>query len=77
MEPFAAPCLATVHIGGMRPVKTANAARAVEITAVTAAHDSTVPRSLLTDPERKRIVLFGGTKTFPDYFQALAAVTGS
>jgi L-ascorbate metabolism protein UlaG (beta-lactamase superfamily) len=55
VAPFAAPCLATVHIGGMRPVKIANVARAVEITAVTAAHDSTVPRSLLTEPERKNL----------------------
>jgi L-ascorbate metabolism protein UlaG (beta-lactamase superfamily) len=55
VAPFAAPCLATVHIGGTRAVKTANASRAVEITAVTAAHESTVPRSLLSDPERKNL----------------------
>jgi L-ascorbate metabolism protein UlaG (beta-lactamase superfamily) len=55
VAPFAAPCLATVHTGGMRPVKASSTARAVEITAVTAAHDSTVPRSLLTDPERKNL----------------------
>ena len=55
VAPFAAPCLATVIIGGTRSVKTADAARAVEITVVTAAHDSTVPRSLLTDPERKNL----------------------
>ena len=55
VAPFAAPCLAAVHIGGTRAVKTANAARAVEITAVTAAHESTVPRSLLSDPERKNL----------------------
>jgi L-ascorbate metabolism protein UlaG (beta-lactamase superfamily) len=55
VAPFAAPCLATVHIGGTRTLKTASATRAVEITAVTAAHDSTVPRELLTDPERKNL----------------------
>ena len=33
----------------------ANAARAVEMTIVTAAHDSTVPRGLLSDPERKNL----------------------
>lgn len=55
VAPFAATCLVAVQIGGMRPVKLGNAARAVEITVVTAAHDSTVPRSLLTDPERKNL----------------------
>jgi L-ascorbate metabolism protein UlaG (beta-lactamase superfamily) len=53
VAPFAAPCVTFVMVGGTRYVKTANAARAVEITIVTAAHDSTVPRSLLTEPERK------------------------
>lgn len=55
VAPLAAPCLAAAQIGGTRAVKTANAARAVEITIVTAAHDSTVPRALLTDPERKNL----------------------
>jgi L-ascorbate metabolism protein UlaG (beta-lactamase superfamily) len=55
VAPFAAPCLAGGNIGGARTVKTADAARAVEITLVTSAHDSTVPRSLLTDPERKNL----------------------
>jgi L-ascorbate metabolism protein UlaG (beta-lactamase superfamily) len=53
--PFAEPCIAAAHLGGMRPVRMANASRAVEITVVMAAHDSTVPRSLLTDPERKNL----------------------
>jgi len=53
--PVAAPCLAANMIGGTRTVRAANAAHAVEITIVTAAHDSTVPRSLLTDPERKNL----------------------
>lgn len=52
---FAAPCLAPVHIGGTRTVKAAGATRGVEITAVTAAHESTVPRSLLTETERKAL----------------------
>jgi L-ascorbate metabolism protein UlaG (beta-lactamase superfamily) len=55
VAPFAAPCLAAVQIGGTRTVKTAAATRAVEITVVTAAHDSTVPRELLSDPERKSL----------------------
>jgi L-ascorbate metabolism protein UlaG (beta-lactamase superfamily) len=55
VAPFAAPCLAAVQIGGTRTVKTAAATRALEITVVTAAHDSTVPRELLSDPERKSL----------------------
>ena len=55
VAPFAAPCLATAQLGGTRPVRMATATRAVEITIVTASHDSTVPRSLLTDPERKNL----------------------
>jgi L-ascorbate metabolism protein UlaG (beta-lactamase superfamily) len=53
--PFAAPCNAGVMIGGTRSVKTSGAARAVEITVVTAAHDSTVPRELLTDSLRESL----------------------
>jgi L-ascorbate metabolism protein UlaG (beta-lactamase superfamily) len=55
VAPFAAPCIASAHIGGMRPVKMANAARSVEISVVTAAHESSVPRGLLTDPEKKNL----------------------
>jgi len=55
VAPFAAPCLTFVMVGGTRNVKTGDATRAVEITIVTAAHDSTVPRSLLTEPERKNL----------------------
>lgn len=55
IAPFAAPCLATVMTGGMRSIRTAEATKAVEITAVTAAHDSTVPVSLLSEPERKNL----------------------
>jgi len=51
--PQAAPCSANVQLGGRRTFKTANAARAVEITVVPASHASHVPRSLLTDPEKK------------------------
>ena len=53
--PLAAPCLATMQLGGTKMVKTANAARAVEITTVFASHDSTVARALLSDPERKNL----------------------
>ena len=53
--PLPAPCLAGVQIGGARTFKTANASRAVEITTVPAAHDSTVARDLLSDPEKKSL----------------------
>jgi L-ascorbate metabolism protein UlaG (beta-lactamase superfamily) len=53
VAPLAEPCLAGVHIGGAQRVRPADARSAVEITAVTAAHESTVSRSLLSDPERK------------------------
>lgn len=55
MVPVATTCIASAHVGGMRAIKTAGALRAVEVTVVTAAHESTVPRSLLTDPERKNL----------------------
>jgi L-ascorbate metabolism protein UlaG (beta-lactamase superfamily) len=53
--PLPASCLAAVHLGGARTIKIAGASRAVEITTVHAAHDSAVPRELLTDPERKNL----------------------
>ncbi len=53
--PLPAACLAGVQLGGTRTVKTAGAARPVEITVVFAAHDSTVSRDLLTDPEKKNL----------------------
>ena len=53
--PYAAPCLANVQVGGKRTFKTADATRAVEITTVPASHASNVPRSLLSDPEKKNL----------------------
>ncbi|MEO6565082.1 MAG: hypothetical protein ABIO63_03520 [Casimicrobiaceae bacterium] len=53
VAPFDRTCLAGIHIGGMRPVKVNKDARAVEITVVMAAHDNTVPRSLLSEALRK------------------------
>jgi L-ascorbate metabolism protein UlaG (beta-lactamase superfamily) len=53
VAPLAAPCLATLQTGGTRLVKTSSAATGVEITAVPAAHDSTVPIALLGDAARK------------------------
>ena len=53
VAPFAAPCLATAHTGGTRTVKASPTAKAVEITIVPAAHDSTVPIALLSDAARK------------------------
>jgi L-ascorbate metabolism protein UlaG (beta-lactamase superfamily) len=55
VAPFAAPCLATAQTGGMRTVKASATAKAVEITIVPAAHDSTVPIALLSDAERKSL----------------------
>ena len=55
VAPFAAPCLATVQTGGTRTVRHADAKAAVEIIAVTAAHDNTVPRELLGDDARKAL----------------------
>ena len=53
--PYAQPCLVNVQLGGKRTFKTADATRAVEITTVPASHASNVPRSLLTDPEKKNL----------------------
>jgi len=50
--PLTAPCLATVQTGGTRTVKSSASAKAVEITVVPAAHDSTVPLALLTEGQR-------------------------
>jgi L-ascorbate metabolism protein UlaG (beta-lactamase superfamily) len=55
VAPFAAPCLAPTQTGGTRTVKASATAKAVEITVVTAAHDSTVPIALLNDAERKNL----------------------
>jgi L-ascorbate metabolism protein UlaG (beta-lactamase superfamily) len=53
--PLAAACLATAHLGGTRVIKTAGAARAVEITIVHASHANHVPRELLSDPEKANL----------------------
>jgi L-ascorbate metabolism protein UlaG (beta-lactamase superfamily) len=55
VPPFAATCQALAYFGGTRTIKTANAARGVDITIVQASHDSTVPRELLSDPERSNL----------------------
>jgi L-ascorbate metabolism protein UlaG (beta-lactamase superfamily) len=59
--PFAAPCLATVQLGGKRTVKAAGASAAVEITTVFASHASGVSPALLTDPEKSNLALDGMT----------------
>jgi L-ascorbate metabolism protein UlaG (beta-lactamase superfamily) len=53
--PSAAPCLATMQLGGTRMIKAAGAERAVEVTIVPASHASGVPASLLTDPEKANL----------------------
>jgi L-ascorbate metabolism protein UlaG (beta-lactamase superfamily) len=52
--PFAAPCVAGVNLGGARIVKLGDG-KTVEITVVPASHDSTVPRALLSEEERKHM----------------------
>ena len=52
--PFATSCVAGVNLGGARVVKLADG-KTVEITVVPASHDSTVPRALLSDEERKHL----------------------
>lgn len=53
--PFAASCAANAQLGGTRTIKTAGAASGVEITIVPASHDSTVARTLLSDPEKSNL----------------------
>ncbi len=53
--PYAAPCLATVQLGGMRSFHIDGALRSVEISTVPASHASGVSRALLTDPERRNL----------------------
>jgi L-ascorbate metabolism protein UlaG (beta-lactamase superfamily) len=55
VAPIAAPCLATVHTGGTRTFKASATSKAVEITLVPAAHDSTAPIALIGDAERKNL----------------------
>ncbi|MDQ6619796.1 MAG: MBL fold metallo-hydrolase [Pseudomonadota bacterium] len=55
VPPFAASCLATVQTGGTRTLRAKNASRGVEIITVPAAHDSTVPRELLSESTRKAL----------------------
>ncbi len=55
VAPLTAPCLATVRTGGTRIVKASGASKGVEIVAVSAAHDSTVPLALLSENQRKAL----------------------
>ncbi len=51
----AAPCVASLHMGGTRIIKAAGAERGVEITSVFASHDSRVSRDLLTEAQQKSV----------------------
>jgi L-ascorbate metabolism protein UlaG (beta-lactamase superfamily) len=53
--PLASACNAGVQVGGTRRFRSANATKAVEVIAVPAAHDSTVPRTLLSESARKAL----------------------
>ena len=55
VAPLAAPCLAPAQTGGTRAVKASATAKAVEITIVPAAHDSTVSIALLGEAARKSL----------------------
>ena len=55
VAPLAAPCLDTVQTGGTRTVKSSATSKAVEITLVPAAHDSSPPIALLGDAARKNL----------------------
>lgn len=55
VAPFAAPCLAPAQTGGTRSVRMDKSDKAVDITLVTAAHDSTIPRALLSEDARKAL----------------------
>lgn len=50
--PLAASCQANAQLGGTRILKAPGATAGVEITIVPASHDSTVSRTLLTDPQK-------------------------
>jgi L-ascorbate metabolism protein UlaG (beta-lactamase superfamily) len=55
VTPITAPCLAAVQTGGTRTVKASVTSKAVEITVVPAAHDSTAPLALLSEAARKNL----------------------
>ena len=55
VAPFAAPCLASVRTGGTRIIKASATSQGVEIAAVPAVHDSTVPMALITEAARKSL----------------------
>jgi L-ascorbate metabolism protein UlaG (beta-lactamase superfamily) len=55
VAPVAAPCTANLMTGGTRTIKASANAKAVEIVAVPAAHDSTVPPALLSESLRKSL----------------------
>jgi hypothetical protein len=55
VAPVGAPCTANLMTGGTRTIKASANAKAVEIVAVPAAHDSTVPAALLSESLRKSL----------------------
>jgi L-ascorbate metabolism protein UlaG (beta-lactamase superfamily) len=50
--PASSPCVASLQLGGKRTVKFAGAVGGVRIALVQADHSSTLPRSLLSEPEK-------------------------
>ena len=53
--PLSEPCIANVQTGGARTFKASASAKAVEIVAVPAMHESTVPRALLGEVSRTNL----------------------
>jgi L-ascorbate metabolism protein UlaG (beta-lactamase superfamily) len=54
--PRTSPCLANLQLGGKRMIKMTGQAIGVQIALVQADHSNSVPRSLLTDPEKTNLV---------------------
>src|SRR5206468_12927862 len=61
--PLSAPCTAVVQTGGMRTFKATASSKAVEIIAVPAMHESTVPAALLGEASRKNLEADGMSLT--------------
>jgi L-ascorbate metabolism protein UlaG (beta-lactamase superfamily) len=53
--PTSSPCAANLQLGAKRTIKSANAVNGVQIALVQADHSNSIPRSLLTDPEKTNL----------------------
>lgn len=57
--PAAAPCLASMHLGGTQVFKAPGATQGVEVTLVYASHANNVAVGLLTEPQRTQLAADG------------------